>query len=147
MLAGALTIVVALLHLGHETAGFPRFVLLVSTGQPLLDPRPITFTIAGVGLIIGVLATWNGFVDRQWAYRLGIAMMVAFMAGYVLWHLTGHGSFWPYRPGSAELHPGNPIVIIVDHLRIEHWALASKTAELAAVIVLSYVYVTDVRRG
>lgn len=147
LLAGALSLLVGFLHLAHETAGFPRLVLLVSAGQPLLDPRPLAFTVAGVGLIVGVLATWNDLLHRRGAYLAGIGMMVVFLVGYGLWHLTGHGSFWPFRPGQARIHPGNPVWVIVEHLRADRWELAAKATELAALALLVYLYRTDVRRG
>ncbi|MFP4627576.1 MAG: hypothetical protein ACLFMX_01145 [Halobacteriales archaeon] len=147
LLAGALVMVVALLHLLHERAGFPRLVVLVSVGQPLLDPRPLAFTLLGTALIVGVLATWNGYLDRRGAYLAGIVAMGVLLIGYVLWHLTGHGAFWPYHPGEAELHPGNPVVVILDHLRINPWELASKVSELTALALLGYLHATDDRRG
>lgn len=145
--AGALVMVVALLHLLHERAGFPRLVVLVSVGRPLLDPRPLTFTLVGTALIIGVLATWNRYLDRRVAYPAGIAVMAALLVGYVLWHLTGHGAFWPYHPGEAEVHPGNPALVVLDHLRVNHWELASKLAEVAALVLLGYLYTADARRA
>ncbi|MFW6448717.1 MAG: hypothetical protein ACOC0X_04130 [Halobacteriota archaeon] len=147
LIAGGVVLAVALLHLLHERAGFPRLVVLVSIGQPLLDPRPLAFTVLGTALIVGVLATWNRYVDPRVAYPAGIVVMLTLLVGYVVWHLTGHGAFWPYHPGEAELHPGNPVVVILDHLRLNRWELASKLSELVAFGLLGYLYVTDVRRA
>lgn len=143
---GAVVIVVALLHLGHQSAGFPALVAYTFAGNPVLDPRPLAFTLSSVAIIVGVLATWNNIVARRPAYLAGIAVMVVYVTGYVLWHATGHGGFWPYLDGHHH-HDMSLIAILYDHLSADRYALAAKILELLAISLLSYLYIVDGRRA
>lgn len=136
--AGAVTILVAFVHLIHPRAGFPRLLEYLQFNLPLLDPRPLAFSLAGVAMITGVLLVWNGLLPRTPAYRLGMVMMVVFLVGYVGWHLTGHGGFWPYI--ETHHHGGNPVTIMVDHLRTDRWAQVSKSLEIAALALMYLAY-------
>lgn len=147
LITGGLTILVAVLHLGHPTAGFPRLVQLVQIGHPFLEPRPLAFTLSGVVLIIGVLARWNGFIGTREAYLGCMAMMVTYLGGYVLWHMTGHGAFWPYHPADPVFHLGNPIRIMYIHLAQDPYELLAKTTEAVTLVLGGYLYTVEVRTG
>lgn len=143
LLAGGLTIMVALIHLNHPSAGFPRLLELLRTDNLLLDPRPPLFSLLGVAMIGGVLLVWNGMLPRRRAYEAGMAVMVLFLIGYAVWHLTGHGGVWPWR--AAHTHHTPPLESLWNHYRSEPWAQVSKTLEMLAVGLLGYVYLVDVR--
>lgn len=147
LLAGGSAMVVGLVHLAHPTAGFPRFVQLVAIGHPLLEPRPIAFTLSGIAVVVGVLAVWNGFLGRREAQLGGMALMATFVVGYVLWHMTGHGAWWPAHPGEAVFHPGNPLRVLLDHILIDPWALVATVAEVTTFGLLAYLHLGEGRTG
>ncbi len=138
MLAGGTIIIVAILHIAHPRIGLPRLLEYLMFQLPLLDPRPLVFTISGIGLIIGVLLAWNGLLSTRAAYLAGMAMMVIYLVGYVGWHLTGHGGFWPYI--ERHHHGGNPVVLIYNHLMADNWELVTKALELLSLGLLAIAY-------
>lgn len=139
--AGVLVLLIGLLHLAHESAGFPRLIEQLQTSNLLLDPRPALFSLLGVASIAGVLLVWNGMLPRQSAYLAGIGLMLVLLFGYALWHLTGHGGFWPWRP--AHFHDTSPLDLLWNHFWSYPWAQASKTLELIALVLLAYIYRHD----
>lgn len=143
LLTGLIVILVAILHLAHQSAGFPALVTFIDAGTPFIDPRPIAFTLSGAALIIGTLAVWNGYIPRREAYLAGMAMLAVYLLGYIVWHLTGHGGFWPYLEGRH--HDGNPIMVMFDHLRHDEWERTAKLLELIGLSVLGYLYHVEFR--
>lgn len=142
LLAGVLTIAVALVHLMHPQAGFPRLLEMVMVGALLFDPRPFTFTVIGVAMILGVLLVWNGLLPRRESYLAAMGLMILFMVGYAIWHLTGHGGFWPWREGHH--HGGAPWEILWNHYWTDTWGQLSKTLEAITLAVLAYLYWVDI---
>lgn len=134
-LAAALGYGVALLHLFHPTLGFPRLVVYLRIGQPLLDPRPLLFVLSAVAIIVAINLVWFG-APREPVYVAGMAMMVVYLAGYVGWHFTGHGGFLPWRTPQYHGDIG-PLENVVAHLLGDGWALAAVSLEVALLIVLA----------
>lgn len=126
--AAALALVVAVLHLLHPSHGGHALLVYASAGY-LGDPRPLLFTLGGFALVFGVLLGYNGFAGR-WLYLGGIVVTLAFLVGYGLWHtVLDHGAVWPYIEPN-DTHGGNPLFVVLAHLRIERLALVSRLAEL-----------------
>ena len=139
--AGTLAFVVAVLHLFHPQYGFTRLVQYVQVGT-LFDPRPLVFTLSGLAIVAGVLLVFNGVTKRP-VYLAGIALMVTYLVGYGAWHtVLEHGGFWPYIEPYGH-HEMGTIAVIVDHLRHDWLALASKLAELALLALLVVLYRFD----
>ena len=139
--AAALAFVVAILHLFHPQFGFTRLVLYVQVGT-LYDPRPLAFTLSGLAIVAGVLLVFNGITKRP-VYLAGIGLMVTYLVGYGAWHtVLDHGGFWPYIEPYGH-HEMGTIAVIVDHLRHDWLALASKGAELALLSLLVVLYRLD----
>jgi hypothetical protein len=91
----------------HVWWGTPRTVLYLAAGT-MPDPRPPLFVLTGALVMAGVVALYAGTDERR-LYALGIAVMLAWSAGYVWWHLGGHGGLLPgvdgygHRVGLATL--------------------------------------------
>lgn len=55
-------------------------------------PRTLLFTVSGVGILVGLVATARGHLDRRRAYLLGVAMMATYLVGWLAWHtVLNHG--------------------------------------------------------
>ena len=137
-LAGGLAYLVAGLHLFHPTHGVARLVLVLSVNPSLLvtDPRPLAFALSGLAILGGVTVVILG-VPAQRYYVAGIALMAAYLGGYLAWHLSGHGGF---LPGREPLYHGlAPVEALLAHVRTDPWARLAVPAELllgAALAVL-----------
>jgi hypothetical protein len=139
--AAALALVVALIHLLHPTHGGHALVIYASAGY-LGDPRPLLFALGGFALVFGVILGYQGFAGRP-LYVGGIVVTLSFFLGYGLWHtVLDHGAFWPYLE-SNEPHGGNPLFIVLAHLRIEPLARLSRLAELALLFCLAVLLYCD----
>lgn len=135
-LGAALAYLVATIHLAHPERGFPRLVLLVTSdnvGLLLTDPRPILFVLSGTAILLGpLLFAWG--VSRNLLYLSGIVLMVTYIGGYFVWHLSGHGGFLPGR--EPIYHGLTPLEAVIGHLRDYPIARASKIAETVLLFVL-----------
>lgn len=139
----ALAYVVAGIHLFHPQRGFPRLVQLVLTdnvGLLLSDPRPLLFVLSGFAIVVAILAVLWGF-PRKPIYALGMVLMVTYVVGYFVWHLTGHGGFLPTR--EPTYHGGTPISAVVGHLQAYPVARVSMLAEAMLFVVLAALYRRD----
>lgn len=138
--AAALAVLVAAIHLFHAERGFPRLVELVTTDNVDLlatDPRPLLFVLAGVAILAGVfLVLWE--FPRKPVYLAGMVLMTTFLAGYFVWHLTGHGGFLPGR--YPHFHGRSPVGAVVDHLARYPVARISKLAEAILLVLLAVLY-------
>ncbi len=136
----ALAYLVVGIHLFHPKRGFPRLVLLLSTGnQSLLvtDPRPLAFVLSALAVLIGVKLAILG-VERRRVYALGMVLVATYFVGYFAWHLSGHGGF---LPGREPLYHGlGPVEAVVSHLATYPLAALSKLAEAALFVVLAVLY-------
>lgn len=141
MFGGVLALIVALLHFLHPQLGFQRLILHFELGT-LFDPRPLVFTLAAIAIAIGIIFVYNDFLVRP-IYVLGILLMLIFIIGYGAWHtVLDHGGFWPHIP--AHGHPDQGFIeIIGNHLQADRWALTSKVAELALLVVLVVLTAVD----
>ena len=99
------------------------------------DPRPAAFLLAAMGILAGIALVYQGFNPLP-IYLGGIGLMLVFLFGYAGWHtVLDHGAFWPGRPGHGHSH-GATFGVVIDHLRDDPVALASKIGELALLVVL-----------
>lgn len=143
VLAAALAYVVAGIHLTHPKLGMPRLVLLLTTDSAWLlasHPRPVAFVLSGLAIIAGVTLAIFGY-RRRLLYLLGIALMLVYVVGYLAWHFSGHGGF---LPGREPLYHGmTPLEALIAHLTTSPRAVVSKTAEVALLGVLTFLYRRD----
>ena len=134
-LAGALALLVAGIHLYW---GFPRLVVYIQAGM-VPDPRPLLFVASAIAILLGIARVLDGS-DPDRIYLAGIGLMLAYIAGYALWH-TGlaHGAFWPWGPEPIT-HDESALRVVADHLLADRLAQVSKLAEalLAAVLFVLY---------
>lgn len=139
-LAAALAVIVAAIHLFHPDYGI--WALFVYLGVPAIpDPRPPAFVLSAVAILLGVALVADGVLDTRVAALAGMALMVAFIAGYFAWHMFGHGAWWPWGAGlGGHSHSFAEILFGEAHLRNDPIALASKVAELVLFVVLAAVY-------
>ena len=135
-LAGALAYLVAALHLFHPTHGVARLVLVLSVNPGLLiaDPRPLAFALSGLAILGGVTVVVLGVPARRY-YAVGIALMAVYVAGYLAWHLSGHGGFLPGREPLS--HGLTPLEAVLAHLRTDPWARVAIPAEVALAVVMA----------
>lgn len=139
-LGAALAYLLAVLYLFHPTLGAPALVVYVEAGTPLVDPRPAAFVLSAVALLVGVKLVLLG-VARRPIYLLGVALLVAHLGGYVLWHATGHGGFLPWR--EVRAHDAGALALVASHLAGDGWALVAKFAEAALLSVLVVLFAID----
>lgn len=146
VVGATLAYVVAAIHLIHPKLGMPRLILLASTGNLSLlvnHPRPLVFVLSGLAIVVGVsLAIW-GYRRRE-LLALGIVLMLVYIVGYFAWHFSGHGGFLPGR--EPLLHGLSPLENVAQHLTGDAYALASKAAEVALLVILVYLYREESRR-
>lgn len=137
----ALAVVVASIHAFHPTLGVGRLTQHILLGT-LYDPRPLVFSLSGMAIFIGILLAYNGIARRR-IYLLGMALMVTYLGGYVVWHTVGdHGAFWPYiaSPGHTDL---GTVAVILLHLMQKPIELVSAITELLLFLVLATLYRID----
>ncbi len=134
-LAGALALVVAAIHLYW---GFPRLITQLQIAA-VPDPRPFVFVVSSVAIILGIAQVLDGREPAP-IYLAGIALMIAYIGGYVAWHtVLGHGGFWPWGPDPIT-HDAGPAEVVISHLLADPLALVSKVLELSLAIVLTVLY-------
>lgn len=142
-LAVALAVIVAGLHLFHPDFGIFALMTYVSI-QSLPDPRPLAFVLSAVAILLGISLVADGALDPKPAYLGGMALMLVYIAGYFVWHMFGHGGWWPWGTGlGGHSHTFLEILIGEGHLRADLLALASKIAELALLVVLGLLYAEE----
>lgn len=139
--AAGLAYLVAGLHIFHPQRGFPRLVAILTLDDPmrhlLYDPRPLLFVLSGLAILLGIKLVLFGW-PRNPIYVLGMALTATYFAGYLAWHLTGHGGFLPSR---APLYHGlHPIAAVIAHLSEYAWARWTKVAEAVLFAVLAVLY-------
>lgn len=139
-LAGALAVAVAMIHIGSEM-GFRNLVLYIQTGQ-FPDPRPLLFVGSGIAIFLGIARILDGS-DPKPIYLAGIALMITYIFGYVLWH-TGldHGGFWPWGPEPIS-HSEPAWQVLLDHMRADQLGVVSKLLEATLAGVLALLYRRD----
>lgn len=133
--AAALAYLVAGIHIGHPDLGLPRLVQVLAIGPDLLltDPRPILFVLSGIAIVLAMPAISLGVPSRPVMIG-GIGLMLAYVGGYVAWHLGGHGGF---LPGREPLYHGlAPHEALISHLIGEPLAASAVIAEIALALVL-----------
>ena len=146
LLAVQLLVLTAVIHLSW---GLPRVFayldpaaleLYLSTAA-VPDPRPVLFVLSGGTLVVGIAATWLGYLPLARAYRLGIAMMMLYVVGWTVWHTTGHGQLLfgegvASTAGGGDSHHGGIVHTIVDHVVTLPLEAASKSAEVGTTVLL-----------
>lgn len=139
-LAGALAVAIAAIHIGSDW-GFRKLVFYAQVGQ-FPDPRPFLFVGSGMAIFLGIARVLDGH-DPAPVYLAGIALMLAYLIGYPLWH-TGlaHGAFWPWGPEPIT-HDESAWRVVLDHLSATPIAAVSKLLELALLGLLTALYRSD----
>lgn len=135
-LGAGLAYAVAVVHLFHPKYGFLRFAKITATGDLslfLLDPRPLAFVLSGVTIIAGIKLLLLG-APRRPIYALGMGLVGAFLVGFFLWHLSGHGGFLPGR--EPIYHGAAPLQAVASHLIEYPMARLAKVLEAALLLVL-----------
>lgn len=139
--AGLILAGIAILHIGHPTYGLRGLFIYAQAGTPLIDPRPLAFTLSGLGILLGLIAVHLGVISLRRGYIAGCLVLGMYLLGYIAWHVTGHGGFWPgLEPRS---HHGHPITVLIDHLAADHWERMTKFLELLGLLVLGYLVIKD----
>lgn len=143
-LAGALATAVAVIHIGSDF-GFRKLVVYTQVVR-FPDPRPFLFVGSGVAIFFGIARVLDGKNPRP-VYLGGIALMLAYLVGYPLWH-TGlaHGAFWPWGPEPIT-HSEAAWRVVLDHLVNTPLAAISKLLELALLAILLVLYRTGPTNG
>ena len=139
----ALAYLVATIHLIHPKLGFPRLLLLVTTGNTSLlvtDPRPVAFVLSALAILVGIKLAISNTAPKR-VYVLGMVLMATYFFGYFAWHLTGHGGFLPMR--KPLYHGLHPVEAVISHLSSSPLAAISKFAEAALFVVLVTLYRRD----
>ena len=139
-LAGALAVAIAAIHIGSDV-GFRKLVFYAQVGQ-FPDPRPFLFVGSGMAIFLGIARVLDGH-DPAPVYLAGIALMLAYLIGYPLWH-TGlaHGAFWPWGPEPIT-HDDAAWRVVYAHLANNPLAAVSKLLELALLDLLTVLYRTE----
>lgn len=89
---------VAVVHFAvgtEQLAGIVANGLLVEylTGRVLARPRALLFVVSSVAALAGLVAAGRGRLRRATAYRLGIALLATYLAGWLAWHtVLDHGT-------------------------------------------------------
>lgn len=137
--AGALAVAVAAIHIYW---GFPRLVTQLQAGM-VPDPRPAVFVLSGAAIFFGIAQILDNR-DPKPIYLAGIALMSAFLVGYVAWHaFGGHGGFfWPWAP-EPIVHEEPALIVVADHLLSTPLDLASKLLETLLLGLLVVLYRGD----
>lgn len=141
MIAGVLAVLVAGIHLLHPRLGFPRLIDHLRIGT-LFDPRPLTFTLAGLAILVGIVLVYHRYRVGE-IYLLGMALMVTFLLGYAVWHtVLDHGGFWPHIHGHGHADTGVVETVWV-HLAGDTVAAMSKLYEVLLLVLLFVLYRVD----
>ncbi len=142
--AGVLAVAVALIHLLHPRLGAPRLVILLELGE-LYHPLPPIFTAIAVLIVFGMVLVYQGLLVR-WVYLGGIGLMVSMIVAYGIWHTyLEHGAFW-FGGGYGHAE-GNPIVLLLLHLRTDLLGAVSKLLELLLAAVLAMLFLLEPERS
>lgn len=123
----------------HLIEGVPRLAVYL----PLLsfrDPRPYLFVPSGLLLLGVAVAVLAGARDRR-LYSFGAGVMATYAAGYVWWHLTGHGGLLPSHATT------DPVGEILAHLAADPPAMVAFGAELVGVVAFLALFVADPEAG
>jgi hypothetical protein len=88
---------VAVVHLVVGLTGFLEILvngLLATylTEFVLERPRTLLFTVSGIGILAGMVATARGRLDLRRAYLLGALVLAGYLVGWLAWHtVLDHG--------------------------------------------------------
>jgi hypothetical protein len=114
----------------------PEAISLYLNTNAVPDPRPYLFVAAGVAILLGIVAFWQGWVAPRVIYVLGIVQMAAFILGWALWHATGHGA--PLLSSGGHVHGDTGTIhLLVDHLLELPLEAGSKLAEAMVIVFLA----------
>jgi len=131
------------IHLYHPTLGAVRLLEHLRIGR-LLDPRPLAFTLSGLGALAW-LVLWYHDVRRGALAVAGIVLLTGYSVGYVAWHtVLAHGAFWP---GVRAHGHGWALSAVPAHLAAEPLAAAAVAAQtLGTVALVGYLAVAPRRQ-
>lgn len=85
-------------------------------GRVLERPRAPLFVVSGVAILGGLVAAGRGWLDRRTAYQLGVAVMVAYLGGWVAWHtVLDHGFALSGSAPTTEHSHGGLLATLYSH--------------------------------
>lgn len=88
---------VAVVHLVVGLTGFLEILVNGLLATYLTEfvferPRTLLFTVSGVAILAGMVATARGRLDLRRAYLLGAAVLATYLVGWLAWHtVLDHG--------------------------------------------------------
>ena len=119
----------------HLLEGLPKLLVYL----PILsfaDPRPYLFVPSAL-LLVGLATVIVRGAHHRRLYSLSAGVLLAYLVGYVWWHLTDHGGLVP----SHEVT--NPVGEIVGHLATDPIAFVAFAAEIVGVVAFLALFVAD----
>jgi hypothetical protein len=98
---------VAVVHLVVGLTGFLEILVNGLLAAYLTEfvferPRTLLFTVSGVVILGGLVATARGHLDRRRAYQLGAAALATYLLGWFAWHTVLDHGFALTGGGAAE---------------------------------------------
>lgn len=123
-------VLLAILAAGlHLVWGAPRLIAYLGVGR-LPDARPLLFVLSAA---VVAAAAYHAGAPKRRVYGVLVLVMVAYLVGYVGWHLAGHPIVGTDGTVLTTSHPDGPLAQLVDHLGSD---LFAATAVAISVVVL-----------
>lgn len=119
----------------HLLEGLPKLAVYL----PLLsfaDPRPYLFVPSAL-LLLGLATVVVRGARHRRLYSLSAGVLLAYILGYVWWHLTDHGGLVP----SHEV--ANPVAEIAGHLATDPVAFVAFAAQVVGTVAFLALFVAD----
>lgn len=136
-MASQLVFVAALIHIGMGLVEWIRYASIGIFFPP--DVRWPAFVLSGLAILVGLWIAYRAETRRPY-YLLGFLAMLGYVAGYFVWHLTGHRPLLLFGPSTThEL----TLQFVVDHFFAGTMETLSLTVEAVAAVLLGVLYVFD----
>ncbi|MFC7095866.1 hypothetical protein [Halobaculum marinum] len=119
----------------HLYWGLPRAVVYLRAGT-FADPRPYLFVVSGVALAVALLALYAvpERVSARAVYAFAVAVLAVWIAGYVWWHLGGHGGAIPGVKGYGHPDLANLDILLSDQHLFKPFDLATNATGAGALV-------------
>lgn len=130
----------------HFYWGLPRALVYAQTGT-IADPRPYLFVVSGAVLAVSLLTLYilPEYVNARAVYAFAVAVVSIWIAGYVWWHLGGHGGAIPGVAGYGHPSLSNLEVLLSDQHLLKPFDLATKATEVGALVAFGTLLVWELR--
>ncbi|WP_458185432.1 hypothetical protein [Haladaptatus sp. NG-WS-4] len=133
-----LAVVVAVIHLSLGVLNWTRWLM-----AGFLLPRDLRwplFVVSGAAIVLGLFLAAAG-TSRRPLYAGGIVLMAAYVVGYFGWHVGGHRPLFFF--GAGTRHSGPIVPFLLDHLFAGPVEFLAIVSEVALLVLLVYLFVTD----